>query len=418
MLFDGLLLCPLWLVMLLLMPLAVEAVCPYCFGGLPSCSWGTDSKCPADTTMAENIALVAAVSTATAIAGGKFLKMPGVLAQRYLRMFTSTSLAALLRLCLKSTAGNDFELLATTTVQEAMQAIRNGQITAADVIVGFGGFVDAAADEGAERKLMNKAKTIAEARDSGALEVGLSSNADQCGPWLFLWAKISTFVMNRTMAVSSIVIDTGAGRPPSTVTAKVAVFEAEWEFFEALNLFTMWTTALGLASAVCVASFLQEFVYDTIRARGYNWQFAAVLFVVVLQHLEDSEGRLTLMNAAHQVHLQTLLREAEEVMAVQYPKVADFFRSPPAAAGRGGGGESTAATAKWNGKSSASAIATCDAFNNGRDHQARHLFSDGSCRYKHACDKWVSDKGPAGKCLQSHIRAACTNANRSDAKQQ
>ena len=133
MLFDGLLLCPLWLMMLLLMPLAVEGVCPYCFGGLPSCSWGADSKCPADTTMAENIALVAAVSTATAIAGGKFLKMPGVLAQRYLRMFTSTSLAALLRLCLKSTAGNDFELLATTTVHEAMQAIRNGQITAADV---------------------------------------------------------------------------------------------------------------------------------------------------------------------------------------------------------------------------------------------------------------------------------------------
>ena len=73
--------------------------------------------------------------------------MPGVLGQRYLRMFTSASLAALLRLCLKSTAGTDFELLATTTVQEAMQAIRNGQITAADVIVGFGGFVDAAADE-------------------------------------------------------------------------------------------------------------------------------------------------------------------------------------------------------------------------------------------------------------------------------
>ena len=173
-----------------------------------------------------------------------------------------------------------------------MQAIRNGQITAADVIVGYGGFVDAAADEAAERKLMSKAKTIAEARDAGVLEVGLSSNADQCGPWLFLWAKISTFVMNRTMAVTSVVIETGAGKPPSRVTAKVAVFEAEWEFFEALNLFTMWTT-LGLASAVCVASFLEDFVYDTIRARGYNWQFAAVLYFVVLRHLEDSEGRLT-----------------------------------------------------------------------------------------------------------------------------
>ena len=227
---DGLVLL---LVMLLRMPDAVECVCPFCFGGVPSCSYASNQKCPADATIAENIALVAAVSTA--IAGGKIFKMPSVLAQRYLRMFTSASLAASLRLCLKSTAGTDFELLATTTVQQAMQAIRNGQITAADVIVGFGGFVDTAADEAAERKLMNKAKTIAEARDAGLLEVGLSSNADQCGPWLFLWAKISTFVMNRTMAVTSVVIETGAGKPPSRVTAKVAVFEAEWEFFEALN---------------------------------------------------------------------------------------------------------------------------------------------------------------------------------------
>ena len=43
-----------------------------------------------------------------------------------------------------------------------MQAIRNGQITAADVIVGFGGFIDGAADEAAELKLAAKAKTIAE----------------------------------------------------------------------------------------------------------------------------------------------------------------------------------------------------------------------------------------------------------------
>ena len=408
---------PLLLVMLLLMPIAVEGVCPHCFSGLPSCTYGSNRKCPADATIAENIAHVAAVSSATAIAGGKFLKMPGVLAQRYLRMFTSTSLAALLRLCLKSTAGTDFELLATTTVHEAMQAIRNGQITAADVIVGFGGFVDTAADEAAERKLMNKAKTIAEARDARVLEAGLSYNADQCGPWLYLWAKISTFVVNRTMAVTSVVIETGAGKSPSTVLAKVAVFEDEREFFEALNLFTMWTTALGLASAVCVASFLQDFVYDTMR-RGYIWQFAAVLFLLVLRHLEDSEGRLTFTNAAFQVHLSTLLREVEELMAVQHMEVDDFFRPPPAAAGRGGGGESTATTAKWNGKFSASATATCHAFNGGRDHQADHLLPDGTCRYKHACDKWVSDQGPSNHCFGAHPRAACTNPHRCDAEQQ
>jgi hypothetical protein len=72
--------------------------------------------------------------------------------------------------------------------------------------------------------------------------------------------------------------------------------------------------------------------------------------------------------------------------------------------------------AKWNGKSSASSFSTCDAYNTGREHQARHLLPDGTCRYKHACDKWVSDKGPAGKCLQAHSRVACSNPNRCDAK--
>ena len=50
-----------------------------------------------DTTISENIALVAAVSSATAIAGGKYFKMPGVLAVKYLRMFTSATLLAYTR---------------------------------------------------------------------------------------------------------------------------------------------------------------------------------------------------------------------------------------------------------------------------------------------------------------------------------
>ena len=399
--------------MLLCLPI-VECVCPYCFGALPSCSWETNNQCPSDTTIAENIALVTAVSSATAIAGGKLFKMPGVMAQKYLRMFTSASLAALLRLCLKSTAGTAFELKASTTVAEAMQAIRNGQITASDVIVGFGGFIDEAADEAVERKLAAKAKTIAEARDAGLLAVGLSTDADQCGPWLFLWAKVTNYVMTRTTALSSVMVATGDGKPPSTVMVKAAVFDSEHEFFEALNLFVMWTTALGLGSALCVTSFMQDFVFDTIRVRGYTWHFAAVLFAVVLQHLEDSEGRLTFMNAAHQVHLTTLLSEAEACCATLYPKVGTFFRSPPVAAGRGGGGEHTAV--KWNGKSTASSTSTCDAYNNGRDHQARHLLPDGTCKFSHKCDKWVSDKGPAGKCLEAHPRTKCTNPKRCNAK--
>ena len=83
-------------------PRFVQSVCPFCFAALPSCTWETNSQCPSDTSITENIALVAAVSSATAIAGGKLFKMPAVMAQKYLRMFSSASLSALLRQCLKS----------------------------------------------------------------------------------------------------------------------------------------------------------------------------------------------------------------------------------------------------------------------------------------------------------------------------
>lgn len=69
--------------------------------------------------------------------------------------------AWLLRLCLKSTAGTDFEPLPPA---EVMQAIRNGQTTAADVIVGFGGFLKSAADE------LTSQATSQAASDSSAAE--------------------------------------------------------------------------------------------------------------------------------------------------------------------------------------------------------------------------------------------------------
>ena len=74
----------------------------------------------------------------------------------------------------------------------------------------------------------------------------------------------------------------------------------------------MWTTALGLGSAVCVTSFVQDFVFDTIRVRGYSWQFAAVFFAVVLAHIEDQPHacleRLARADEARAIALEALAR--------------------------------------------------------------------------------------------------------------
>ena len=51
--------------------------------------------------------------------------------------------------------------------------------------------------------------------------------------------------------------------------------------------------------------------------------------------------------------------------------------------------------AKWNNKFNHDKDAKpCSAYNNGVAHNAFQLKADGSCRFGHVCDHWVSDKGP------------------------
>ena len=54
--------------------------------------------------------------------------------------------------------------------------------------------------------------------------------------------------------------------------------------------------------------------------------------------------------------------------------------------------------AKWNNKFNRDKDAKpCSAFNNGVTHNAFQLKADGSCRFGHVCDHWVSDKGPGAQ---------------------
>ena len=87
----------------------------------------------------------------------------------------------------------------------------------------------------------------------------------------------------------------------------------------------MFCTALGLATAVAVTEFLEYTVFDTIRMRGKTWQVAHELFLAMLRRIEDSGGKLNLVNCINDTHLNTVL----EVSAKRHT-----FRSSPANVGR------------------------------------------------------------------------------------
>ena len=63
---------------------------------------------------------------------------------------------------------------------------------------------------------------------------------------------------------------------------------------------------------------------------------------------------------------------------------------------------------KFNGNDSKNASQCCASWNLGNEHPQKALFSNGKCRYKHGCDRYVSDDGK--QCgATDHKRAGCTH---------
>ena len=129
--------------------------------------------------------------------------------------------------------------------------------------------------------------------------------------WL-CWGKITNFVAERGMQTVVMQLESASSTAAANVlSTSVKRFSDPADFFEALNLFIMFCTALGLATAVVVTEFLEYTVFDTIRMRGKTWQVAHELFLVMLRRIEDSGGKLNMVNCINDTHLNTVVEEAE-----------------------------------------------------------------------------------------------------------
>ena len=166
------------------------------------------------------------------------------------------------------------------------------------------------------------------------------------------------------------------------------------EFAEMLNLFILLCHGLALISALLLTDFINKVVYDSIRLRGKTWMVAHEMFLIILRRVEDSGGTLLLAKACDEVHLTSVIEEAE-IAAVKF-----FLKSK-----QGG-------MVVHNGKFNPNGR-PCKAFNEGG--VCTELYSDGTCKFNHVCDHWVSKKGKNGRCLgPDHPRFKCNNPDRCD----
>ena len=171
------------------------------------------------------------------------------------------------------------------------------------------------------------------------------------------------------------------------------------EFSELLHVWQGLLHALGISNVLATTRFLQEVVHTSMGRLNLTWQQGYCLLLVYIEEIEKFPSLLTIGNVYASGSQDTRLAEARLRSAL-------LFKSKPDPTPE----ETEGLT--WNGKTTASAEKCCVTFNLGRKgakHPAKHLFPDGTCRFRHVCNQWVSGKGANGICEGDHPRAQCTN---------
>ena len=389
----------------------VDATCPMCHGYISSCTWSPSSpQCPSIDEPTANRAIIAG--------GTGTISLAKSIGARFLRAFTRAELTAVTTIAARPPPGTPVVIAAGTKLKEIGIYLSQGLVSIEQVSLLYTGFIDEESDTDKKKELMNNLKLIMSLKDLPGVSGAQADAGEPYGAYTWLLAMVvgfvtaGTIVAKSTLGPASSSASSGAG---SRHTAKLLRPKSLLDFFEVMNLYIMFYTSLGFGATTLITQFFEFVVFDTIRIRKKDWYVAFELLVVLLRKVEDSV-ELTIGTVMQEVYLNGAMEEAMEAAKVHF---AAFFRprggiplSPLLDMGTKDNG---VVEVKWNGKFNTKPEARpCFAFNNGEEHDHRSLTADGTCKFAHVCDHWVSDQGPGGKCLgkkgtAGHARHACDN---------
>ena len=347
---------------------------------------------------------VVAANAAIVAGGVGALVLAELIPNRFLRVFQRSALETIRSLVRRPQPGTQFELSATTTGPSILSAIQTGQIEVEAAIFRIAELLEEATEEGPRRSLVSRMETLRTFKGA-QISVGKRTAVD-CGVFSYLWGKLTQLVVKGEM-LTKVALDVPQAGETSTegsssFAAVITRPKTETQFSEVMNLFVMFSSALGLCSVLIITGFFEHVVFDTMR-RGESWHLAHELLLVMFRRIEDSGGKLSFANAYNESYLNAVVEEAQVNCQKVYGKC---FRS------RAGKALESETPSAFNGKSTRG-TSPCQAFNAGREHTGKELKSDGTCKFCHVCDHWVSDKGKKGRCMdKNHCRSECDNPNR------
>ena len=392
-----------WIIMLSMLPSVVGVTCRICKDTLDPAAH-TQANCPLVTTITANV-------TALAAGAGATISVLALLPLSLRSSFTPSILRRIMEIYRCTDPYSPFQIEADTGVREIMQAISAGRIAKAEALEALAGRI--AADGTNMQDVAAMIKMVGETSEPQG-SVGEATET----------MDVLTYVL---MIIVRHVEGTSAASLGSTITPASASPKvsrrrpkSEVAFYRSLNLLTLVSHVAGAENAVTLNHFIDEVVFHSVMDKGMDWRVAFELLLVYLDDIHRNPGAnvSSVLRAGGEDHrVDRAHREAARIYGA-----AAFFR-PRAGTGAGGVAITTninGGVTQWNNKfqPASSKVRACPVFN-GVDPAAGHtrdvLKSDGTCKFKHVCNHWVSDAGPYGRCGSAkHGRAACDHPRKCD----
>ena len=238
------------------------------------------------------------------------------------------------------------------------------------------------------------------------------------GPFRYLFHILSRFIVKDEQGKGKFALNeastsadtNSSGRPPAV---SIVLPRNAADFFTTLNLFGMTAHAIGMANYLALSPFLHAVIYRPMALENLSWMMAYEMLMVCFTHIEESttgKGFVDITEGSQDNFNRLAAQQGE----------SDFGASFRTHAGNASikGRQSVAEeeNTKWNKKCTSTNKAACATYNNGgtSGHSAKQLLPDGTCKYSHKCNKWVTDKGAAGRCGGAHPATVCDNPNKCD----
>ena len=396
-------------ILLICMPTTAAVTCRTCFDQIQGCTGGDD--CPFITT--QNGLLLGGMAAATATA----IVARDVFPLRFTRVLTRGVLDSLLIIGRRPPPGTAVDISALTNVELTDPVQTSGVELEAlldEVTKRLG-----SATSNIEIQRLNSISTalghkikLGRGAD-GAIAVG-DGTEELVGVFRYCAMLAGKVVRTRLSQVATVTTPPqGDAQVKAVPPEKLVKPKTMAEFADILVTWTMLLSGLGLASILVSGAFLREVVFDTIADGTLPWEGAYELWLVYLEEVERTAGDdVNLSNVYNRGAQDTMIKRAME----RLPNAGKRIFRPGSGGGDGDGDEEP----KWNGSFNPKSTQTCLTFNLGKkQHPANCLNEKGGCKFNHACDAYVSDKGPGGRCGSvKHGRHNCDNPARVSKEQQ